>query len=53
MSHSYMRLVPKRDPLKLTRQVILEEVQVRENHVVDVLPICHCIVAIGRDNIAR
>lgn len=39
--------------LRVTHQKILEEEHEREDHPVDVLPICHCIVSIGREVLVR
>lgn len=41
------------DPLKPDNQEILEEEQAMVDHFVDMFLICHCIVAIGREFIAR
>lgn len=51
VSHSYMK--PEPQGVSLTRQELLEEEQTRENYVVGVFHICHCIVAIRTDAIAR
>lgn len=48
MSYSYMTQDAEGNPSKAAHQKILEEEQVKVDHVVDVLPICHCIVAIKR-----
>lgn len=46
VSHPYMIHDSPEYPLRLTHQKILEEKQAMEDHVIDVLPICHRIVEI-------
>lgn len=48
-----MTLDVEGDLSKSTHQKILEKEQARASHVVDVLPICHHIVAIEREGIYR
>lgn len=43
----------KGDPLRPAHQKVLEKKQTRADHVVAVLPICHCIVDIGKKAITR
>lgn len=51
--HAYMTPVLKGSSPRPTNQDILEDEPTRTNHVVDVLPICYYIVAIGRKVVYR
>lgn len=51
MLHCYMKPILDGYPPRSAYHEILEEEQM-EDHVVEVLPICHCIVAIERDDIS-
>lgn len=48
VSHFYMTPNAEGDRPRPPHQYILQDVQGKVDHVVDVLPICHCIMAIGR-----
>lgn len=53
VSHSYTTLDAQGDPPSPANQEILEEKQAREDHNVDVLPVCHCIMDLARAGIDR
>lgn len=53
VSHPYVKLMPKRDSIRPTLREILEKDHAMANYVMDVLSICHHIIAIERDVISR
>lgn len=52
-SHPYVKLMPERDSIRPALREILEEDHTMANYVMDVLSICHHIIAIERDAISR